>query len=261
MTVNQKKMKAYVSDMTLRIGPITTNGKLISAYATDSEKAASFKFCTPDGEAVKQKYVAEDGSVWNKSDLAFYQESDDGNISIFSQEQVNAAKASTLPKNVMNLTVHNADDVAGQLYPNKAAVSYVFYPHTNDPANVQWYDLLVNLLERDEKALVGFCNLQNYEGLFRLIVWRGRIILQKQTYPNELNPHEDYENAAPKEAVKKAISLLEKLTAPFDQDTYQNNVKAKLANLQSSDTNDHSTIVKSVTDSFDILSALENFEV
>lgn len=264
MAVTKKKLKSYVGKFTIRLGPIQTTGKLVSLYTSKSKNdQTSFKMYSPDGDKVWQAYT--DGSAsYKQSELKYGTVNENGEFVLLTKDQLDVIKASKLPKNVMNLTVHDADEIGETLAPVKSGGAYVFYPDEDDPANVQWAALLTRLLNDRNKALVGYVNLQNYEGLFRLVVWRGRIVVQKQAYPEDINPHEEYELPEVDDgAVEKASVLLDKLTAPFDAANYTDNIKAKVKDVTDAMIEDGEAVVQEspVTDSFDILSALDNFEV
>lgn len=265
MPVTKKKLKSYVGKFTLRLGPIQTTGRLVSLYASKaSTDTTSFKMYSPEGEKVWQAYTDGSGVIYKTADLKYGTTNENGEFVLLTKEELDTIKTSTLPKNVMNMTVHNAADVGEKLAPVKSGGAYVFYPDEDDPANVQWAHLLTDLLERGDKALVGYVNLQNYEGLFRLVVWRGRIVVQKQAYPEDINPHEDYEREASSlDAIEKAAGLLEKLTADFNAESYTDNIKAKVKDTTDSLIESGEVTIEEspVVDTFDILAALDDFEV
>ncbi len=262
MTVSKKQMKAYANKFILRIGPIQTSGRLISLYGTQS-KETTFKLCTPDGQSVRQTWQTEDGLCWDKNDLQLGQANDEGVFVVFSAEEIAEQKKSSLPKNILNLNPHPVEQVNAKLHHSKAGSSYVFYPDEDDPVNVDWFNLLRAVVSENVYSLVGPCNLQNHEGLFKLTLWRNQLVLEKQSYPEEINPHEELEKAEQtEEATKKALTLLGKLSTDFNIESYRDTIKEKLLYLKENNVPISENEMKSpVTDSFDILSALENFEV
>lgn len=103
----------------------------------------------------------------------------DGTLVPVEAEKITETKKSELAKDVINLTVHDADVVNDSLFPADTN-AYVFEPDFSDPVNIQWHSLITALLaEHPEFAYVGICNLRNNEGLFRIVLWRDRLVVQR----------------------------------------------------------------------------------
>ena len=59
--------------------------------------------------------------------------------------RLSAVVRSALAKDVINLTVHDADAVNDSLFPADTN-AYVFEPDFSDPVNIQWHSLITALL-------------------------------------------------------------------------------------------------------------------
>ncbi len=224
------KMTTYVSNLTLRLGPIVSNGKLVSVQKPKSKQSKPvFHFVTPSGESVQRAYVDETGIQWKeenllKEEVLSHGEKETGvQAAVLTQDQINEQKGSVLPKDIVNLTVHDKGEVEKYLFPGQTN-AYVFIPESKDPANEQWYAMLLRLVGDSDKAFVATANIKNFEGIFRLSAWRGNLIVQKQVFPEDLNPHADPELRFPcdDKALAKGRVVVNKLTKPFDFETYRN---------------------------------------
>ena len=264
------KLNKWISDLTLRLGPIQTTGALTGVREGKiKSKKPTFKFITPEGAAVKQRYIDDDGNTFTVDQLgkATVVVDDEGNETLVpvDKEAIAKAKESSLPKNIVNLTVHPAAQVDRALYPSEAN-GYVFTPHDDDPANVAWYDLLLRLVQDSGNAFVSKANVRGNDGLYRISAWNGRIVLQRVLYPTEVNQYSDAP-VAPIDSttVEKFESWVTTQTTPFDPDLYEDNVAARLAAMQeafaSGDVEYDPAPMPVETVEVDLLAALSAFEV
>lgn len=255
--VATKKFKSYVSEMTLRLGPVTSNGSLVGVRASvTKEKKTPFKMVTPDGQAVQQQYLAGDGSTWKPGELARGIEID-GEIKIVEAEVAKVAKSSGLPKNVLSLVAHESSEVDSKTFPSDKN-AYIFVPNAKDPANSQYSDLLIGMLDKSDKALVGLASIRNVEGMYRLTTWRGHLVVQQQLYPEDINDHETNESESL--LADKGIKIIDKLTVPFDPEMYRDtsaeNINAFLSTYEGGIENTKADKADTV---LDIASALDAF--
>ena len=219
------KMTSYVSAFVIHIGPATVAGRLVG-IRNPEPKEEKTSLVSPAGEVVKQVYRTDLGEIFERSELGNAVIDEDGATKVLDAEALKAARESVLPKNIMNVTVHPRADVDDQIFPSDNN-AYVFYPDANDPANKLWADALTTAIAKDDMAYMGVVNLRNHEGLFRLSVWRGHMIIQKMLYPEMLKPHE----FAPIEDTvtsKKLAAVMAELVTPFVPEEYQDSIaKAK----------------------------------
>lgn len=258
--VATQKMKAYVSSFVLRLGPISTAGRLVQIQVPKTKTSVSYHWATPEGKAVKQVYVDDDGNAYTTKELVKSLDSDEG-IVVVDAEAIAESKKSDLAPNEIELTVHTAEEVERQLFPSDSN-AYVFQPDTASPANKKWHDFIAASLDSSRSALVGMCNLKNYEGLYRVTLWRGQLVLQKQLFPAEINEHEVVKVPATSDEISRGLAVLEKLTQPFDAGEYRNTVFEKQKALadaavpSASGTTAIKVVAKQAKD-LDILAALD----
>lgn len=258
------KIKSYCDGFVIRLGPMQTTGRLMPLFNSSIKKETKFFSVTPDGNKVSQRYIDDAGNLFKPGELKKGMVNpDDGHVVIVDPADYKAATASPLPKNVMNLTVHDSAECDQKLIPAKSQVLYVFEPDTNDPMNVKWYDLFVASLERTDKTFVGVVNLQNNEGVFRLFNWQGNLVVQKQTPPNELYRYNPPTPEVEEAEVEGVLGLVNKLAAPFDPDQYSNQQIERIKALQEAAVEgvELKPVVSPVASTVDILSILDDFEV
>jgi hypothetical protein len=231
------KVKAYASQVTMHFGNSTVTGGLYPIRAT--AKTPKFKLSTPDGKPVDQVYRDEDGKVWEKDMLKRGMFNEEGVFELISDNAVESAKESRLPLNIFNLTAHDRNEVDRYIFPSTNQ-AYVFKPilknskgkEIKDPVNVQWYDFVNVLLRDSEIALLGMCNLQNHEGLFRLGLYQGWITVQKQLHPEELNQYEYYTPDLEYAVREKAVEVSRRAAQSFNAEEYVNQIAERLAAIQ-----------------------------
>lgn len=247
-------MKTYVNDLTVKLklgdfASLQTTGKLIGIHKTVPQEAKTKLVAPGTTEPVKQYYIpaslvgqdvtAEQLLTREQCDTAVIikdKVTSETAVTVLDKDAFNKIQESELPKNVMNVTVHSRGDVDQAMFPLKDGQSYVLYPDTKDPDNVQNYNLLAGVLSKSDLAFCSLVNLQGHEGLFRLDMWRGRIVLIKQGFPDMINPHEpptEDEFAVapiPDHVIEKAVKGFSKMVESIDPDTYRNRmVEEKLA--------------------------------
>lgn len=262
----EAKIKAYVSQLTMHFGSATVTGSLLPIRAVS--KKPEYKLISPTSKPVEQVYRDEDGKIWEKDVLQRY-EKNDPERKIVADEAVQQAKESQLPKNIMNLTAHPRSDAERYLFPSTNQ-AYIFKPcikntkgkEIKDPINTQWYDFVNVVLRDTDLALLGLCNLQNNEGLFRLGLYQGWITVQKQLYPEELNQFETYEPTLGAAIREKAAEVSTKAVKDFQRDEYINMVTQRLLALQPDENGVvNATPLQPVAQEIDMLAALESFGV
>lgn len=229
-TTTTTAMKSYIKEFTLHLGVATTTGRLV-ALRLPTPSAGKFKYVSPTGEPVKQKYVDPAGHTYDVKDLAKGVEDENGKIHVVDADTLAATKASTLPKDVMNITVHPVTEVEDQVFPSDNN-AYVFYPNEDDPANKGYADFILTAVENSRTlAFMGTVNLRNSEGLYRLTVWRGHLVIQRMLYPEQLQNHRPQQVKLPASTKKLALTVVEELSTPFHVETYRDEVNDRLVRL------------------------------
>lgn len=224
---------------------LSTTGSLIGIHGTPPKESVGNLVSPQTGEGLKQFYIpisklfgdtvnVEDLLTRDQCDIAVkIKDNEKGEVNQTSlpKEAVQKLHESNLPKNIMNLTVHTRGDADSVMFPVKNGQSYVFYPSSEDPDNLQNYQLLVEVVKRGELAFCSIVNLQNYEGLYRLDVWRERLVLVKQTFPESLVDHSfpgegEFGVGLPANVVVKAANAFKKMAEPINVETYKDRITA-----------------------------------
>lgn len=264
-----QKFKSHVSDFIIRMGPIQTSGRLVAVRLPQAKpKGSKIVSCTPfpEAKAVKQVYVPADdpkGPQYSMGQLGRATLNEDGSLTPIPKEALEQAKEPTVPKDTMAVTVHDAKEVEDSLFPSDDN-AYVFEPHGDDPVNIQWYSLLWDSVnDTNGKSFIGSANVRNSEGLYRLAIWRDRLILQRVLYPEEVNDHQALDIEPIDETIKsKFAKTLDKLTTPFDPQVYRDTTKERIAFLQAAyAAGEAESIIKVETKpkGFDIMDAIDAF--
>lgn len=231
--------RTFANDVTLTFGPLSARGRLVGVKDSSAGEPG-FKLCSPNGKAVEQRYVDEDGNVFERDQLGRAYIDDEGNLVQVDPEMIAEAKSSVLPLNSITLRSHPADEVNKYLYPSGKHQGYIFEPTwrnsknkmVREDANTQVYDLLAAIVESSPVAFLSQANLQNHEGLFRAGIYQGMIVIQRQLVPSELHQF-NYDRARIQASVmKKAKALADSLVEDFNFDTYKNEVTERLLTAQ-----------------------------
>lgn len=253
-------IKKYVSKFTIHLGNATATGCLLPIRATVSKP--KFKMVSPDGNPVSQRYLdVVNGNLYEPSECHRGIEDDDGAVKLVDNDVLAETKKSALAKDVMNVTVHPLEDVETQLFPSDNN-AYIFQPDAADPVNKGWADFITAAVGSSKLAFLGTINLRGHEGLFRLSVWRGHLVVQKQLYPADLNPHEQAERTLTQALTKKAVTVAEAMVQPFDPDSYRSDVEARVDALAAEVLAGNGPVAakpaKTTTVEFDLSSALDD---
>lgn len=229
------KPRAFVGDFSIHCGPITTRGRLLPVKLPKEDGP---KMCTPDGRSVQQVYQDDEGTIWYRDQLGRGTLNEDGTFTLVDAEALNEAKQSDLPANVIDLTIHNADEVAGYLWPSDHN-AYIFDPIIkngkkviDDPVNRKWHDLLNIMVRESGVVFLGKANLpRSTEGLYRLAIYQGHIVIQRMLYPEDLHQYETMNLTVSDDEKRQAIGVVRKLVTPFDPEAYEDEVRRRVAEV------------------------------
>lgn len=230
-TEPRHNIRSYVSEFTLTFQMMSIVGKLIKITKPSVEDVRRFVSVCPDCETpagVTQQYVCNIDKTHTHpmAELDRAKDIGDGELVRVNQEDIAEARTSDLPLNVFNATIHPTKDVLDVTWDSDNA--YVFMPAVRNPG----YELFVRLVKDSGVAFVAMCNLRNNEGLFRLDIWRGNLVVQKLLWPADCNAIEPAENTCPDLVFEANAARLRNLTEPFEADVYRSSVKERLAALQ-----------------------------
>jgi hypothetical protein len=250
-------MKPYCSQFTIKLKMgelinLQTSGQLFGIHKPVPKEAKTSLVAPDTLEPVKQFYVPQSklmesavptSALLTRGDCVTAnvikdKVTSDTSITVLPDEHLDSIKDSSLPKNVMTVTVHRKEDADEAMFPLKESQSYVFYPNLEDPDEVQNYQLLVGIISDSKYTFCSVVNLQGHEGLWRLDVWRGRLTLVRQGFPDGLQEHEPPVEgefgvvAVPESVIGKAVKGLSKFVEPIDPDTYRDRILAEKIELK-----------------------------
>lgn len=227
--------KAFVADMTISLTPLSVNGKLVPVAPSSAKKGSSLKLACPEcgaeaepiASAMVQGYTCEVSGhgPFIVGDCLKAKVNEDKTLTLVSEDAVKQAKASDLPPNYLELTVHPAQAVVRQTFPSE--FSYVFYPKQVTPQ----FGVLLDLVAEPDLAFIGYCNLRNSEKLVRLTRWGDNLLTQCLLYPEDLYDREIVDIEYPAKLLETMVSIVEGSVAEFDPAVYTNNVKARMAEI------------------------------
>ena len=225
--------RAYVGEMLLAIGPVTTVGRLVPVLMSTRNEVREYRYVCPacdDPTIPTQGYSCPNGhGPFPASEMHRAKVLDD-KLAKVSVEEYDAARTVTdLPLNTFRATVVDAESFEALTWD--AANAYVFQPRQVD----EHYGLLLRMLEESEgKAFISVANLQNNEGFYRLALWAGNIVVQKVMWPDEVNHFDAPRVTVSDESVDAALAMLDRITVEFQPEQFTSQVKAQLAALAES---------------------------
>lgn len=261
------KLHSYVTDLELSFGAAKTKGRLVGVKRADAK--TKFTYCTPDGNPVHQVYKDDLGNEYTVGDLHKGVMEDDV-LKYIGKEIVDEAKKSELPYNVVSMTPHTQESVERYLFPsnNQAYVFEVGFKDKTkwigrddpkmDPALVAAHDFIVAMLNNSGAVFLSLANIKNFEGMYRISLYQGHIVLHKQCFPDELNQFEESLTQIPPAALKKGLQLVTQRLTDFDPNNYKSPVAENLAKLAQGEYAPAEAPAKEDKADFDLMSMLED---
>lgn len=228
------RTRSYVGNFTMRLGGLSTVGRLLAIRKTEDK----VKLCTEDGSKVTQVYLGPDGTIYPNKDNLYrgIEVKGDSKMEVIGDaKSVTAARASQLPLNEITFTLHKASDVDNHVFASENQ-GYLFQPRVLrnklvDPHSLKNYAGILAMMQDPNYCLIGKCNLQHHEGLFRAGLFRNQLYIQKQLYPEKLNEW-DLDDVEIDEAFQKAANKsLETFTQDFNPSAYDDTIAARIALL------------------------------
>ncbi len=256
--------KSVVGQFVVHMGPATVTGSLHSIKAP--EPKSTIVTCGPNGEIVKQGY-SDGENFWTQKECGKGEKQEDGSMKLLSAEAVALAKASPLPKNILNVEIHRAEEVDKFLFRSPDS-SYVMFPVIKngrkvieDPANDKWYEFIrTAVAESPEHTFVGRANIRNKESTVRLGIHEGHLMIERMLYPEQLNEFPEPSGGLTATEKAKAKAIVQALATPFDLGAHKDSVPERLAVAVEAGAEAPVVIEpEPIPDTFDLESALDSF--
>lgn len=229
-------MSTYASSVTISLGLASTTVKLKSIKQTFKARASALNMACPECPTkVSQFYVGECGHKpeaahgYTAKETRKGKQVGDTFIIVTAEEQAEVV-ASQLPKNVVELSVHDAAEVDG----HSVQSGTVYWAEPVNEAD-QFYPVLCHLIAEGTKAFVAVANLQGHEKMVRLVAHNGGFLVAEIARPDELESYSTEVTPTEKYLVM-ADQLAVAMTESFDIAAYADQRAAKVAALLASKT-------------------------
>lgn len=205
---------------------------------TESKKAAEFRMvCAgcfgddPEGtpQKLRQQYVCDSNpkhGPFTSGEAARATELGTGKNAVLAyvtDAEVESVKEPTLPPKEMSVSVFPAAQVDAATRPSGKA-----YRLFNDKAQGQAVlRVIASLIADSEYAFVGECNVARSQGFYRLLTWKGEIILQELARPDEVIEFTESADAVNPRALEQAKKAAAATVENFDAVAFRNTVRER----------------------------------
>ncbi len=221
--------KPYVSEVVLALGAMEVVGAVFPPKITSSEeKLVSVCPGCEDTHQVEQFYQCPDveehtfkmGELDKAKDV-------DGTLVRVSAEEAAAARESELPKNVLDINVHAAEEILGKTIPS--GTTYVYRPKTG----AKFYGVLIDLIQkRPDLVFMGHMNLRGKDKFMKVsVALNGQLVLTEMMWPEEVDFYSSPEKEYKESLLPIAEQIVDQAVAPFDPDSYKKVSKERMAAL------------------------------
>lgn len=223
--------RAYIGNVTLSIGMVSTLGNLFTVTRTNAGKEEAFKTVCPEcaspTEFLSQKYVCNENAKHGPFvlDEVRYGRMDGDKLVVTDTQKVKDARTSVLPEKALELQVHLREEVAGRTFP-KGNV-YVFRPTGKSP----FYGILVDLLQkRPDIILLAKTNMRKVDHLVQVDLEFGQLVVREMIWPADTKEFGPVEmTPASSKLVAQAEMLIDASIEPFDPAEYAKDSRARIA--------------------------------
>ena len=214
----QPLVRAYATNFTIRFNMIAATGTLYPVKKAEKDVKASF--VSPEQNPVSRVWKDDvTGTIYEEGELARAIAVSDGTEKVIDKDALKNLRQSPLVKNLMDVSIHPTAEVETATFPSDHS-AYLFTP---DPASAKVVGFMTRTLaDHDDLAVMGVCNIRNYEGLYRIVVWRNQLVLQRYLFATDVAPHPVAELAPESKETALFRSVMEKLVEPFNAEDYKN---------------------------------------
>lgn len=251
--------RAVVSGIQFTIGFVNMPVDLFSTTLTATKKAASFSLICPDcPEPTKPqqyyicehshgkdgKLVKDGGEPYQNGDITRRAKEIDKKLIEVTLEEMEAVKETDVEDKTFALSVFDAADVEAATIPD--SLSYKVVPAKDaSPAVYKMYHLFMGLASDPTKALLGEISVKKGSAkLARLVVFRGQLLVQTLSRPDDLAPADFIETIELSDKEKAQADLLvSSMVEPFDAEVYANKVRARAEALIEAKLNDPDAVI------------------
>lgn len=223
--------KPYVSEVTLALGPMEVVGGVYPPAVTNASKEERLVLVCPgceDTHKVEQFYQCPDVAdhIFKMGELDKAKDVD-GELVRVSAEEAAAARESELPKNVLDIRIHTAEEIKGKTLPSGS--TYVYRPKSG----AKFYGVLIDLIQkRPDLVFMGHMNLRGKDKFMKVdVALNGQLVLEEMMWPEDVDfyapPEADYKESL----LDIAEQMVDQQVTPFDPDEYVKASKQRIAAL------------------------------
>lgn len=223
--------KTYAKNVHIQLGPLTVNCSLMSIISATKKNVAKKKLVGPEGQDIHQVYQDDIGNIYSPKDTQ-YKSLDTGKV--FDKTQYKETVANiTVPKNDLRFDLVDIS-VENKIYPSNNN-PYVVAPKNDRDVLVN--DLLVSVLGENAPFLaLTYGVVRDMEGMFRLVSWDGKLLVQKQYSPELFKNLDKHAPPVDLAVICNVTDMLSNTVIEYNPDNFKDKHIARLTSLVGGDT-------------------------
>jgi DNA end-binding protein Ku len=178
-----------------------------------------------------RRFCAEEDEEVPYEEIASGYETDDGDLVVLSDAEL----ATAAPRKTRTIDIEAFVDVAA-VDPIYLDHPYVLMPVGDADGTLRAYRLLLEVMERTERAALGRFVLRTKEYLALIRARDGRLVLTTLLWHDEVRPAKDVptptkRDKPAKKEVDQAVALIEALSCPWDPERYEDGYEKRLRKI------------------------------
>ena len=177
------------------------------------------------------RYCAEEDTEVPYEEIANGYETDDGELIVLTDAEL----ATAAPRKTRTIDIEAFVDV-DDVDPIHLDHPYVLMPAGDADGTQRAYRLLLEVMERTERAALGRFVLRTKEYLALIRAREGRLVLTTLLWHDEVRPAKDIpaptkKDRPAKKEVDRAVALIEALACPWDPERYEDDYEKRLKKI------------------------------
>ena len=177
------------------------------------------------------RFCAEEDTEVPYDEIANGYETDDGDLVILTDAEL----ATAAPRKTRTIDIEAFVDLA-DVDPIHFDHPYVLMPSGESEGTLRAYRLLLEVMERTERAALGRFVLRTKEYLALIRSRRGRLVLTTLLWHDEVRPAKGIptptkRDKPAKKEVDRAVALIDALSCPWDPSRYEDSYQKRLKKI------------------------------
>jgi DNA end-binding protein Ku len=178
-----------------------------------------------------RRFCKKEGVEVPFEEIAHGYETEDGELIVLTDAEL----ATAAPRRTRTIEIEAFVDL-GEIDPIYFDHPYVLIPDGESEGTQRAYRLLVEVMERSERAALGRFVLRTREYLALVRARRDRLVLTTLRFHDEIRPANDVphpgKRAKPsKKELDRAVALIEALACPWDPERYEDEYEKRLKRI------------------------------